>query len=377
VLKSLKNTISGNLMNIPGWRTNRKIVVIESDDWGSIRMPSKKAYDELYNIGIPVNKSPYCRFDAIETGEDFYQLFDVLKKFRDKNGICPVITTNTVVANPDFKRIKESGYTKYYYEPFTSTYKRYKYCQDSWQAFKTGINKGFLKPQLHGREHVNVNYWLSLLQSNNEIFLKCFSLHLWGLSNDVIPTKTPLIQATFDIDKRDNLDFLEQSIKEGQEIFKSHFGFISKSFIPNNFIFPLELMPALKKNGIDILQGMKYLLLPKYNSNYRSKIRRYQGQLNQFRILDLIRNCSFEPSVLGGSVDKSIKQCMTQIDNAFFWKKPAIISMHRLNFMGSFSKANRKNNLQGLETLLTQITNKYDSVEFMSSDKLGELIYTN
>ena len=32
-----------NLSNLPGWRTSRKIVVIESDDWGTIRMPSNKA----------------------------------------------------------------------------------------------------------------------------------------------------------------------------------------------------------------------------------------------------------------------------------------------------------------------------------------------
>ena len=29
---SLKQTITHNLLNIPGWRTKRKIVVIESDD---------------------------------------------------------------------------------------------------------------------------------------------------------------------------------------------------------------------------------------------------------------------------------------------------------------------------------------------------------
>lgn len=33
-------TVIKNFSNLPGWRTNRKIVVIESDDWGSIRMPS-------------------------------------------------------------------------------------------------------------------------------------------------------------------------------------------------------------------------------------------------------------------------------------------------------------------------------------------------
>jgi hypothetical protein len=39
MINSLKSTLSRNLTNARGWRTNRKIVVIESDDWGSIRMP--------------------------------------------------------------------------------------------------------------------------------------------------------------------------------------------------------------------------------------------------------------------------------------------------------------------------------------------------
>lgn len=30
---TLKQTITHNLLNIRGWSTNRKIVVIESDDW--------------------------------------------------------------------------------------------------------------------------------------------------------------------------------------------------------------------------------------------------------------------------------------------------------------------------------------------------------
>ena len=42
-LKDLRKGIS----NIMGWCTNRKIIVIESDDWGSIRMSSKQAYNSL------------------------------------------------------------------------------------------------------------------------------------------------------------------------------------------------------------------------------------------------------------------------------------------------------------------------------------------
>ena len=41
--------IKRHISNIPGWRTNRKLVVFESDDWGSIRMPDKKTFEKIQN----------------------------------------------------------------------------------------------------------------------------------------------------------------------------------------------------------------------------------------------------------------------------------------------------------------------------------------
>ena len=51
---NIKQTITHNLLNIPGWRTKRHIVVIESDDWGSIRMPSKEVYKECTLAKRPI-----------------------------------------------------------------------------------------------------------------------------------------------------------------------------------------------------------------------------------------------------------------------------------------------------------------------------------
>ena len=65
---------------------------------------------------------------------------------------------------------------------------------------------------------------------------------------------------------------------------------------------------------------------------------------------------------------------MKEIDLAFFWKKPAIISSHRLNFIGSMQSKNRGNNLILLDELLKKILKKYPEVEFMTSDLLGDLI---
>ena len=102
----LEKTIRKNLVNIPGWRTNRKIVVIESDDWGSIRMPSREVYEALLSKGIPVDKFYFTKYDCLESEEDLQFLFETLSTIKDRNGAHPVITANSVVANPDFIRIE-------------------------------------------------------------------------------------------------------------------------------------------------------------------------------------------------------------------------------------------------------------------------------
>ncbi len=81
-LKQLKHTIGRHWHNIPGWRTNRKIVVFESDDWGSIRMPSRKVYKHLLKNGIPVDKCPFSKYDSLASEEDLTALFEVLSKHK-------------------------------------------------------------------------------------------------------------------------------------------------------------------------------------------------------------------------------------------------------------------------------------------------------
>lgn len=64
----------------------RRIVVIESDDWGSIRVPSRKVYDTLMAEGYSMDKRPYERYDCLETDEDVKALSGVLLKYKDKKG---------------------------------------------------------------------------------------------------------------------------------------------------------------------------------------------------------------------------------------------------------------------------------------------------
>ncbi|MFW5804788.1 MAG: hypothetical protein ACOCWG_06115, partial [bacterium] len=162
--RSLRSTIGRYLINLPGWRTDRKLVVFESDDWGSIRIPSKGVYDKLRTKVGKMENNPFNRFDCLETENDLSDLFEHLKKHTDKNGNHPIITANFVVANPDFDKIRNLNYEMYYYELISETYKRNKNSYKSFELIKEGIKEGLFNPQYHGREHLNVEQWMYLLQ---------------------------------------------------------------------------------------------------------------------------------------------------------------------------------------------------------------------
>lgn len=370
---SIKKYLSRHLLNIPGWRTNRKIVVIESDDWGSIRMPSKEVYNLFINSGIPLHKCPYNRFDSLASEKDLSDLFNLLVSFKDYSGNHPVITANTVVANPDFERIKSSDYKEYKYEPFTKTLERYPQHGKSFYIWQEGIASGVFHPQFHGREHININLWFRLLQDRHPVFLKAFEYGFWGIGPSIINQKSRInIQAAFDAEDYKELEEHKTKILEGLALFEKIFGYRSKSFIANNYIWDGSLNPVLAENEISVFQGMKYQLLPILKHSKRKMIRHFTGERNEWRQVFLIRNCEFEPS-LYPNVD-SVSSCLKDIANAFMWKKPAIISSHRLNFVGFINKENRKKNLTSLKNLIVKIQKKWPDVEFMTSDKLGELI---
>jgi hypothetical protein len=79
----------------------------------------------------------------------------------------------------------------------------------------------------------------------------------------------------------------------------------------------------------------------------------------------------FEPSE---SKSDWVNKCFKNIEIAFRWNKPAIISTHRLNFIGSIFEENRTNNLKMLDSLLSAILIKWPEAEFISSADLAAII---
>ena len=86
----------------------------------------------------------------------------------------------------------------------------------------------------------------------------------------------------------------------------------------------------------------------------------------------MIRNAFFEP-YKGGLVN-GVDECLGRISLAFKCHKPAIISSHRLNYIGSLDIRHRDKSLAQLNTLLNRIVKQWPEIEFMSSDQLGDII---
>ena len=86
----------------------------------------------------------------------------------------------------------------------------------------------------------------------------------------------------------------------------------------------------------------------------------------------IVRNVVFEPTA--NLQFDSVKLAIDQIEAAFFWNRPAIISSHRVNFCGHISTENREHGLKALKELLKKITLKWPEVEFISIKELADLI---
>jgi len=374
-MQQLRKFVSNQLVNISGWKTNQKIVVFESDDWGSLRMPSVAAYDALLGAGIRVDKSPYCKYDNLCSAEDVRLLFETLQKHKGSNGKHPIITANVVVGNPDFEKIKASGYDNYFYETIDATFQRYFPNDNPMDVWKQGIKQQLFLPQFHGREHVNVAFWLDKLRQADPVFTKAFQYGCSGISTDVYNKYPKSVQATFDYDDKGELNFLKESLTDGLVIFERLFGFKSKSFIPNNYTWTPELDETLTRNGVEILQGMKYQLLPKpAGETKRRMTRRFIGQRAN-GLLQTVRNVQFEPGFLSDSQkSNAVNDTINQIAASFFWKKPAVVSVHRINFCGSLQARNREQNLKLFDQLLTEITKRWPDVVFTDTVSLAQII---
>ena len=178
--------------------------------------------------------------------------------------------------------------------------------------------------------------------------------------------------AAFDLDYSKYNRQLRALIKDSGNYFSQMFSSRATSFIAPTYTWPEELIVPLKEEGIVIIQGIRNQKIPRFDKkNYSTKFRKI-GYSKKQEVYNSVRNAWFEPS---NNPDHDwIDSCLADINIAFRWNKPAVISSHRVNFIGSLSAKNRDRNVKAFRALLRRILKRWPETEFISSSQLGELM---
>lgn len=367
----MKQKLLNTLKNLYGWKTKRKLVVFSIDDYGNVRLDSKNARENLEKAGLKI-ANRFDAFDTLETTQDLLALYEVLDSVKDSHGNAAVFTPFAMPCNIDFESIEKNQYSAYEYENLDETFKKmqsrypqaYTGARDLW---KEGIEKGLMKPQFHGREHLNLKVFREKLKAKDPDVLTVLKNRSYtSISNSGYSTISPM--AAFEFwEFAENEDF-EEIIQTGLDAFEEVFGYRSTHFNPPGGREHPIIHEYLKNNGI------LYMDAPLIKKEHQGKgkyknVFNYTGKRNKLNQIIQVRNVVFEPTS-----DKRdwVNYSFEQIKTAFRLNRPAIISSHRVNFCGFIDEKNREKGLQDLKKLLEKIVSAYPDVEFISSDTLGK-----
>lgn len=357
--------------NLGGPSLKGKLVIFECDDWGSMGIPNLQTREELVKLGIEVDKNRFLFTDSLENPDDMEALYLVLNKFKDGFGKAPVFTLFCNTGNPDYGRIEMNGYQSYFSEHFSHAYSRLGYGSQMRVLWNQGLKEGLISAEYHGREHLSFIPWMKALQECQPMVKNGFKHRFYSVSQPNVPEFAHFYRPNFFIQSPNEIPALAESIVDGLNKFKSYFGFNPTVFNAPNGVYVNELNQELIKSGIG------YSAVPYKRLEWDSFTKSYTPVQHKFAQIGndsmgyYVRNCNFEP---GDKSYESVQHVLDQIQGCFWAGKPAVISTHRVNFVGGLDQENRKKGLTELEKLLSMVVKKWPEVQFMSSAELVQKI---
>ena len=363
-----------NSKNIIGFKTKRKIIVFSVDDYGNVRLDSKTAREKLDKAGMKVF-SRFDSYDTLETRQDLEMLYQTLMSVKDKNDRYPAFTAFALPCNIDFEKIEKENYTEYRYELLTDTFNKVSSINpqaytNAWKLWRYGIDQKLFIPQFHGREHLNLKVFNEKLKIKDvELLTALKNRSFTSISSSGYQSIS--YTAAFDFQKFSENDAFPSIIDDGLKAFENVFGYTASHFTPSVYNVHSSHFNQLKNLGINYIDLAMFQKEHQGLNNYKLKFN-YLGKKTNDGLLTFVRNIVFEPTDNRG-IDW-VAFTLKQIEAAFRWNRPAIISSHRVNFCGHIDPNNRSIGITALSMLLKKIVKHWPDVEFMAANELGNLI---
>jgi len=358
-----------NAKHLLGCQTPHRLVILNVDDYATIRLASRQAREKLQKR-IPDFGGQMDTFDALETRADLDALFEVLRSVRGADGIPPAFTAYALSANPDFNALRNEG--RYAPEALPDTFARLSADQPdayegAWSLWREGMAEGLIHPQFHGREHVSVPLIeAKLVRGDDDLNANIEVESTAGLK--AIP-EMPGVGFThsFGLHDKSLLPQHREILADGLARFEAVYGFASRTFTPPAQQLYPSLDAYVHELGVEAIDKSFFYQRPVGNGRRRPSIN-FLRPPTQKRAGTIVRTLSFEPT--SGTKSDPVGHALAQIDTAFRWRKPAIISSHRVNYAGHIDPKNRQQGLGALAELLQAIIKRWPDVRFITADAL-------
>lgn len=364
----MKRLLLDNLKNTLGWRTKERLVILAVDDYGNVLQDSAASKDRMRRAGLEMNNR-FDEYDAVETRQDLEALYEVLSSVKDSESKSAVLTAYTLCANLDFDSIDTEA-AEYRYEPLPQTFSRLEEehgqaYRGAWQLWRDGISTGLLRPQFHGREHLNVE----LLERKLRVGDKSLTINLANRSLAALKGDSSMpgvgFSHAFGLWERAELARHKEIIADGLDLFERIFGFRSQTFAPPALRLHPELFPYVEALGVRAIDKPLHCVR-RLDMHTEKREINILGRVGNHT--SLVRNVVFEPTA--NRAFDSVKLALDQVAAAFRWRRPAIVSSHRVNFAGHIYPSNRSFGLDALKRLLRGIVERWPDAQFISADAL-------
>lgn len=223
-------------------------------------------------------------------------------------------------------------------------------------------------PQSHGREHFNVAQWMRGLRAGDEDLMTAFHYGICGIAPKAHPETGNKLMNALRAENEEEQKQIDDIVKEGLQMFEQLWGFKSKTFVAPCFCWNVDVERVLANNNVELIQTARFK-----KAAYKSPTRYYfSGEKNMFNQTYSIRNCTFEPATAANESD--VCRLIKQVEKIFGQHRIAVFSTHRINYASGLFEQNRKNTLSLLDGFLKELLKEYPDVEFLSSDRLLEIL---
>jgi hypothetical protein len=307
------------------WR-RLKAVVLESDDWGLCAWaPDEQAFRVLADT--PAWRTPPGRIygrSTLESANDVARLAATLLEFRGADGLPPVWQANTVMASPDYIRLRPPLFEcetlpLVFFPDFPTRWQR----PGLWNEVRRAIEGGVWWPELHGLVHLPQNAWLLALRRG-----AADARRAHGQESFVCGA----VEAAAEYDPCEPAELRRRSLALGAERFRERFGRAPASLCPPDYRWDRQLESDAESLGITLLQGKAEQAGHPF-PRLRHWLYRHRWPDIEGRRLFLPPRIAFEPrgeQAVNGRLGAA--SVHARIRAAWNRGQPAVVSSHRVNY---------------------------------------------